>query len=414
MMKKLCLSLLAWVLCLLALPALAEEQPLLTLWIEYDAEVELSREVAVPATITQQHLGDPSTYPAQLRLHMETGDDAERVLPQRSLRVDSADRSFVLYNDGNDALNTKVVSAACDALLARTPVPVARNWQEAAVVYVNGEYQGLYTLRWPVERLCEAALFADSMDGITVTRMGKPALLGDSAGLDEVLRLATELDLSVEANRQQLEAVLDVRGFLGTLAVNAYLGNPFMFNEMWFCQGEDGVWRCVPGEFTFALYSAQYDSMAKIMKESGNEPEQKLARALLSEAAYRELFLQYVGSLYQAWTTPVMQAAVDAGYALIRDELPRHVARWAEPFAQTVTDGRYPVANAEEALLYHQYRLYRLRDKTLVTRPWYVYDSVQRGLNVSDEDMARTFGGPKPELPQVPGDAWETYRDAHR
>ena len=104
-----------------------------------------------------------------------------------------------------------------------------------------------------------------------------------------------------------------------------------------------------------------------------------------------------------------MQAAVDTENARIAAALPAHTARWADAFAQALGDAYSYPADAQEAALFQQYRVYRLRDKTLVQRPWYLYDSVQRELEVSDEEMARYFGS-KPELPEVPDDTWEDYK----
>jgi hypothetical protein len=46
----------------------------------------------------------------------------------------------------------------------------------------------------------------------------------------------------------------------------------------------------------------------------------------------------------------------------------------------------------------------------LALRPYDVYDSVQRALEVPDAEMEKWFGGGKPELPQTPDLSWETYQ----
>ena len=74
----------------------------------------------------------------------------------------------------------------------------------------------------------------------------------------------------------------------------------------------------------------------------------------------------------------------------------------------------YLVTNTQEALLYQQYSIYRLRDKTLVRHPWYLYDLTQSALDVSDADMLRYFGSEKPALIEVPAESWETYKAANQ
>ena len=72
------------------------------------------------------------------------------------------------------------------------------------------------------------------------------------------------------------------------------------------------------------------------------------------------------------------------------------------------------VTNTQEALLYQQYSIYRLRDKTLVRHPWYLYDLTQSALDVSDADMLRYFGSEKSVLIEVPAESWETYKAANQ
>lgn len=413
-MKKLhLLLLLGCLLCLFALPAAAQELPSLSITCTTDQP--LSAEEAAAAQITLTQNGQETVLDAQLRLHSSSLDVVEAALPQKSLRVDGDGIRFLLYNDGNDAIGAKVMSAVCSQLIAQGPHPVAVRAQEPVEVRLNGEYQGLYTRR---ESIVDAiARFEGLTDtaALNVTDAARQTVYGDASGLTEAFRRMQALDLSQEKDRKTLSELLDTESFLNWLAVNAYVGTADLYSEIFFYQVEQGPWKCAAGDFAYAFQFARDDSIARI---TGPEAVRlgdtaALASRMLAEPVYRDAFLTKMGALYQALPTEVMQAAVDAENARIATALPAHAERWSEAFAQALDDSHDFPADKQEAVLFQRYRVERLRNKTLPQRPWYVYDSVQRGLQVSDEDMARYFGGARPELPDVPGDTWEAYKAAH-
>ena len=405
--------LLGCLISLLALPGMAEEASLPAICITYAADAELSQEEAVEAQVVLADAGEETSLEAQLRLHDSTLDVVETALPQKSLRVDGGETRFILYNDGNDAIYTKIISAVCGNLIAQGPVAVPVRAQEPVEVYRNGEYWGLYTRREVIEdAIVRFEGLADTA-GLKVADVNRKAVCGDVTGLTEAFQSIKELDLSLEEDRQTLEELLDTESFLNWLAVNAYFGTADLYGEIYFYQIDEGPWKCAAGDFAYALITASDNSLGRVANHDDAQPSlgetARLAGKMLKVSEYRDAFLTKLGALYQALPVEVMQAAVDTENARIAAVLPAHTARWADAFAQALGDAYSYPADAQEAELFQQYRVYRLRDKTLVQRPWYLYDSVQRELEVTDEDMTRYFGS-KPELPEVPDDTWEEYK----
>lgn len=405
--------LLGCLISLLALPGMAEEASLPAICITYAADAELSQEEAVEAQVVLADAGEETSLEAQLRLHDSTLDVVETALPQKSLRVDGGETRFILYNDGNDAIYTKIISAVCGNLIAQGPVAVPVRAQEPVEVYRNGEYWGLYTRREVIEDAIVRFEGLADTTGLKVADVNRKAVCGDVTGLTEAFQSIKELDLSLEEDRQTLEELLDTESFLNWLAVNAYFGTADLYGEIYFYQIDEGPWKCAAGDFAYALITASDNSLGRVANQDEAQPSlgetARLAGKMLKVSEYRDAFLTKLGALYQALPVEVMQAAVDTENARIAAVLPAHTARWADAFAQALGDAYSYPADAQEAELFQQYRVYRLRDKTLVQRPWYLYDSVQRELEVTDEDMTRYFGS-KPELPEVPDDTWEEYK----
>lgn len=413
-MKKLITLMLTFSLLLLCVqPVLAEAETLTQVRITYGADAILSASESIAAQVVLVDAGQETALDAQLSLVGWTSDMVAACLPQQNLRGDSGDASFTLYNNGGDARYTKSMSALCSALIGQTPVAVPVRSQEPVEVSLNGEYWGLYTKYETIEAAIIRFEGLDSADSLNIADANGNTVFGDASGLKEALQRIEALDLSAEADQQILSGLLDTDSFLNWLAVNAYFGNANLFGDLYFYQVGDSAWKCAAGDFAFAFQKAADNTIARLLKQE-NSTNAALSAKLLGEARYRDVFLTKLGAVYQALPTDVMQQALNAANARIADALPAHMARWTQAFADALgTEFGYTITDAQEALCYQSYRVYVLRDKTLVKRPWYLYDSVQTELNVSDEDMAAYFGEARPELPDVPGDSWEEYKAAN-
>lgn len=416
MLKRTCLLLMVCCLLLLCITtATAQEQSLTEIRITYDAGKTIASDVAVDAQVTLVQAGQETVCDAGLLLSDAAADAAEAALPQKSLRLEGDGVQLLLFNDGGDALRTKLIGVLCCELIRQSPIATPVCAQEPVVVSLNGEYQGLYTKH---EAIADAiARFENLSDTaqLAIADASQKAVCGDVSGLAELFRWVETADFTLEENLQTLNGFLDTDSFLNWMAVNTYFGNGNLYAELYFYRNGSEPWKCATGNFTYSLQTAADHSAGRLVIEEGTQNHwgkaAELADKLLRVPVYRDAFLYRMGALYQALPAEVMQAALDAADARIAAALPAHMDKWAEAFAGAMAaDYGYPAANSAEAQLYRNYCLARLREKTLVLRPYYVYDSVQRALEVSDAEMEKWFGCAKPELPQTPDMNWETYK----
>lgn len=416
-MKKFCLFL---SLCILftccATPIQAQAQELPVVNIRYAANAVLSQSIPVEAVITLDHFGQEISFDALLRLNDESMDEAEKSLPQKSLYISNDTSRFILYNDGIDALYTKVTSAVCCSLIAQGPLSLPVCAQEPVEVYLNDEYWGLYTRR---ESIADAIARFEGLDStalLNIANCNYYTINGDASGLKEIFQRIKSLDLSQEENRQILNTLIDTESFLNWMAVQSFFGTPNLLSEVFFYQVEEGPWKCAAGDFSYALFTAKSNAISKLVSEEDKlfywDDTAMLADKMLKEPGYRDAFLSKLGTLYKALPVTLMQTTVDNEHNRIASALTNHMNRWANEFIQSMSsEFDYPVSNEQEALLFQQYRVHLLRDKTLVQRPWYLYNSVQQEMKLSDEEMMFYFGSSKPELPEVPDDTWQTYKE---
>ena len=165
---------------------------------------------------------------------------------------------------------------------------------------------------------------------------------------------------------------------------------------------EGSKWKCIIFDMDYGLFSSSFDSPWSYMKEKGMGQQNinnVIFRKILEVDEYRDRFLTRLGLMYQRITVPNMQAELDECIALIAPEMPIHFERWAE-YNDKKINSDSPLS-ADGAMRYWKERIRRMREETMVMRPYNLYGFVQTQFQLSDEDMSYYFGGPRPEKPQI-------------
>ena len=304
-MKRNCLyTLLCCLLCLWVLPAAAQETDLPAVYITCEADAVLTTENAVPAQVTLAYPEGETTFAAALRLNDPASDAAEGSLPQKSLRIDGEEYRFILYNDGNDAIGTKLMNAVCCRLIGQSPVASPVRAQEPVNVYLNGEYWGLYTKREMIEDAVARFENLPDTTQLSVAKFDGQPVLGDASGVAALYGKSQTLDLSLAEGQHTLSELLDTDSFLDWMAVNTYLGNANLHGELYLYRVGEGPWKCATGDFAHALAGASDNSIARLVKNENTRfswgKAAELADRMLQQPVYRDGFLARMGALYQA------------------------------------------------------------------------------------------------------------------
>ena len=82
---------------------------------------------------------------------------------------------------------------------------------------------------------------------------------------------------------------------------------------------------------------------------------------------------------------------------MIQPEMTIHFERWAE-LNDRVINSDSPLS-ADGAMRYWKTRISRMRDQTMVARPYYIYTYTQETFKLSDRDMLYYFGEACPAKP---------------
>ncbi len=315
-------------------------------------------------------------------------------------------KSFTLRNSGNDCVWTRVVDGVQSRLIDKyidTDI-ITLAWKPVAV-YINGVYWGHYNMRERKDAYCIAqheGLSMEEAENITILRAGSKEVQGtNDAYLAMRDKIKNGSPNTNQADRTYLDENVDVNSYLDWFAIKMFFGDSDPGNIM-FYRVPDGKWKCLIFDMDYGLFNSGFDSPTSYLKDTGmglQKINNVIFRKILEVDEYRDLFLTKLGLIYQTVTTEVMQQELDECVAWIESEMPIHFERWAE-YNDKKINVDSPLT-ADGAMRYWRERVRRLREETMVMRPYRLYGFVQDRFGLTDEEMVYYFGGSRPQKPEL-------------
>lgn len=316
-------------------------------------------------------------------------------------------RSLVLRNSGNDNVWTRLLDGLQSRLIddyLETSV-VHQAWKPV-VVYLNGVYWGHYNLREAKDRFMIAqheGLTLEEADNMDILQGNMSTVFGSNKAYKEMIEeIKTLSPGKKEADLKYITDRVDVDNYFDYIAIEMFFGNSDIGNmRMYRLHGDGQKWKWLLFDLDYGLFKSSFNSPYSYTKPKGmgeQNIDNTILLKLLENAEMKEKFLRRLGDIYQTFTTEVMQAKLDELSAIIEPEMTIHFGRWGE------LNDPYIIAEAprtaEGALRYWRQRVRRLREETLLCRPWYLWGYIQDAFKLSDTQM-NDYYGPRPEKPAM-------------
>lgn len=317
-------------------------------------------------------------------------------------------KSFTLRNSGNDCVWTRV-SDGVQTRLIETYIDtdiITLAWKPV-VVYINGTYWGHYNMRERKDEYCIAqheGLDVELAGDINIVRGNSSEVQGTNDAYLEMRNRIKESSPNInQEDRNYLDANIDIHSYLDWFAIKMFFGDSDPGNIMFYrLPTEDSKWKCIIFDMDYGMFSSSFDSPWSYLKEKGMGQQNinnVIFRKILEVDEYRDLFLTKLGLIYQRITVEAMQQMLDECVSMIEPEMPIHFERWAELNDKKINSDS-PLS-ADGAMRYWRERIRRMREETMVMRPYNLYGFVQTQFQLSDEEMVYYFGGPRPEKPEI-------------
>lgn len=235
--------------------------------------------------------------------------------------------SFILRNTGQDV-------GRCwmrDALLTKIAGKyLGLDYQNnrPVVLYLNGEFWGLYYIR---EKANENFIGAhQNCDPDTVQIAAGNGLTNPD--YKELMNYVKSHDLSIKENYEYVCSLVDVDNYIDYIIAEMIIANTDNGNIK-FYKIDGGKWRWIIYDVDQSTHSPDYNTVMTHLDPNGTGAgdmySTALINGLLKNKEFFDKFLtRFAYQLNEVWTPERMNAEIDRYYSLIKDALPKESAKW--------------------------------------------------------------------------------------
>lgn len=254
-------------------------------------------------------------------------------------------RRLILRNAGNDNVRALCRDDLMHSLVTDTGVDTQAS--RFAIVFVNGEYWGIHSIR---ERYDKYYLQArHGVDPDNVDYLESYGLLaanvkeGDRVHYTAMINFMHGADLTNDASIAELETYMDLDNFLTYFAIEIYSANydwPANNIEYWRPRTPDGRWRWMLKDTDLGfnwgtLSTPSTNSVARLVNDTSWATD--IFRSVLQNQRVKERFLNRMADLLNTTFKPErVQSRIEEFRGMLAPHIPEHIARWNLPSTMAV------------------------------------------------------------------------------
>lgn len=216
---------------------------------------------------------------------------------------------------------------------------------EVAVVFLNGEYWGIHSIRERQDKHYLEGHYGVDGDNLDVVeyslfQAGPVVERGDMMRYNELMDFVWQNSLSDSVNYAAINTMIDVESFIDLHVAQLYFANtdfPENNNTMWRERNNTGVWRWLFYDCDGCMARPQYNQVYENMGEGAffeSRPEWSVAlfRALMKSTQFRAQFANRFRTLMNTtFNAGRVIAAINDFEAMYAPLMAEHIMRWGYP-----------------------------------------------------------------------------------
>ena len=195
------------------------------------------------------------------------------------------------------------------------------------VLYLNGEYWGIYSIRehHSVEHYASRMEFP--IDSVTMVKNYATA----GTEMHPVYRYCDKTNFAVQENYENLKKILDVNSFADWIIIQAYCGNfDINGNMRYYYSSVDGLWRCGLVDVDLGMFrDKNFEDLKTTLHHS------VFVNALYSNEEFQDLLAKRLAELLKGpLSDEYINAKIEEMADMVRPELEREKERWGGTIPQ--------------------------------------------------------------------------------
>ena len=244
-------------------------------------------------------------------------------------------QSVVLRASGEDSLKTHLR----DSLLSRLAEDTSVMYMEAepCLVYINGEYWGIYYIRDRINAygVCQFEGWEGQEDAIDLVAGNESVRRGSDKTFKDLLDYVRETDPNDPGFYDRVSQTIDVQNYIEYISLEMFVGNGDTMNVKRYRNGNaDGRWRWCLYDLDYGFY-VDTNSINRWMTPGGMGVKQAtdntLFVACMHNDRFRDQFLTWFGQqLATTFSTAHLLELVEEWRAMLDPLMDEQLARWGQ------------------------------------------------------------------------------------
>jgi parallel beta-helix repeat protein len=277
--------------------------------------------------------------PLSIRFRSKFGE-SEFDYPLFTDRSNKKFRSIQLRNGGND-YNVAYFRDGLATSILKGQMDVDYQAYKPCVVFINGEYMGIYEIR---ERLDKDYIGKNHLidpDNIDMLEDSLIVVEGTGRSYISLINFLNNNDISQPENYEAVSRQINIHEYINYMIQRVFIGYQIADynNKFWRSREPGSKWRWIAHDMEHAFGQIAGDqffenTLSKVSGQSGNLPEWSVLvfKKLLGNKSFRDEFAQRMAIYLQSIYKPSRTIAItDSLRNMISPQMSRHIFRWNTP-----------------------------------------------------------------------------------
>lgn len=298
-------------------------------------------------------------------------------------------KAVVLRAGAQDQNRSKIRDELASGLLEGTDINILYQAYRPTVLYLNGEYWGVYFMKEKRNRffVAQHENTENNVD-LAIGKGFKQRSYGDNSDWVSLYEYATSHDLSSAEAYAYVSERMDVDSFRDYMIAEIYNGNTDTYNFQYY-RLKGGKWKFIFYDFCWGFQSPGHETLAfRMGKTPSDVCSAKLFAAMLQNKGWRDSFCRRFGELLNTAFAPErVSALIDELYGYVEPEIKREREKFNKDTFMGVKQPNTNLGTYEG----FQSEISKLKEFAQ-KRPEEIKRQLQSNLGLSDSYMKEVFG----------------------
>ena len=298
-------------------------------------------------------------------------------------------KAVVLRAGAQDQNRSKIRDELASGLLEGTDMNILYQAYRPTVLYLNGEYWGVYFMKEKRNRffVAQHENTENNVD-MAIGKGFKQRTYGDNSDWVSLYEYATTHDLSSSDAYNYVAERMDVDSFMDYMIAQIYTGNTDTYNFQYY-RLKGGKWKFIFYDFCWGFQSPGHETVAYRMGKTPSDVcSAKLFSAMLQNKGWKDSFCRRFAELLNTAFTPErVTGLIDQLYGYVEPEIKREREKFNKDTFMGVKQPNTNLGTYEG----FQSEISKLKDFAQ-RRPEELKRQLQSNLGLSDSYMKEVFG----------------------